>query len=520
MNAKQIVAALGGQWRGDHGDAHCPAHDDNRRSLSVTEGEGGILLVKCHAKCTQDAVIGALRAKALWPEHEAREFAAIYDYCAADGALVYQVCRKMPKAFVQRRPDGRGGWIWNLKGVKSLPYRLPALLLADPNGWVFISEGEKDCDNLVRLGMSASCNSGGAGKWSQGISEHFSGRKVAILPDNDDAGRAHAQDVAKKLHGIAFSVRVLALPGLPPKGDVSDWVSEGGTADELRRLAEEAPEWRPGNGLDDDSHADAAQNACPDDSRPLIRVVDSELPQVVNEVEDALIAIGGIYERSGQLIRPVRIRVPAADDRQTTSHRLAPITAAHVAEAATRAAKFEKYDPRAGKWRPIACPPKIAETFLARLEWRLPVLVGITSAPMLRPDGSLLDRPGYDVRTCLLFDPGDTAFPPIPDHPTIEQARAALGILADLLSEFSFAGIADKAIALAAVLTALVRRSLSAAPMFGVTAPDFGYGKTYLVDVVSAIGSGGICPVTAQGERPEELDKHLAAALNSPLRKC
>src|SRR5262249_31112396 len=162
---------------------------------------------------------------------------------------------------------------------------------------------------------------------------------------------------------------------------------------------------------DHDAEADAPQTACPHDSRPPIRVVDHELPRVVDEVEDVLIATGGIYERSGQLIRPVRIRVPAADDRQTTSHRLAPITAAHVAETATRAAKFEKYDSRASKWRPIACPPKIAETFLARLEWRLPVLVGITSAPMLRPDGSLLDRPGYDVRTCLLFDPGDTAFP-------------------------------------------------------------------------------------------------------------
>ena len=79
----------------------------------------------------------------------------------------------------------------------------------------------------------------------------------------------------------------------------------------------------------------------PPESRPLIRVVDHELPRVVNEVENALIAIGGIYERSGQLVRPIRMRVPAADDRQTTSHRLGLVSASHVEKTATRAAIFE-----------------------------------------------------------------------------------------------------------------------------------------------------------------------------------
>jgi hypothetical protein len=248
-------------------------------------------------------------------------------------------------------------------------------------------------------------------------------------------------------------------------------------------------------------------------SRPLIRLVDHELPRVVDEVENALIAIGGIYERSGQIVRPVPIRVPAADDRQTTSHRLAPVSAAHIAETATKAARFEKYDARGKKWRPVSCPPRISETFLARLEWQLPLLVGIISAPMLRSDGSLLDKPGYDDRTCLLFDPGATVFPSIPDRPTKVQARAAFGTLADLLSEFAFADTADKAVALAAILTALVRRSLPAAPMTAISAPDYGYGKTYLADVISAISTGDICPVIAQGKRDEELDKHLAAAL-------
>jgi hypothetical protein len=333
MNAKDIVAARGGQWRGDHGTARCPAHDDEHASLSVAEGKGGVPLVKCHAGCTQDAVIGALRAKALWPEHKTGEFAAIYDYRAADGALVYQVCRKVPKAFVQRRPDGRGGWIWNLKGVEPLPYRLPALLLADPNGWVFISEGETDCDNLLRLGISASCNSGGAGKWRRGISEHFGGRKVAILPDNDNAGRSHAQDVATKLWGIASSIRIVALTGLPPKGDVSDWLASGGTADELRRLAEEAPEWRPGNGRDPRADQLQAENRAP--SKLSIEALDF----LTNEQREILLA-----QAAAELDRDAREHIVAAGVSDGAGDGADPSHSAHAGPA-VRLEDFVAYMP-------------------------------------------------------------------------------------------------------------------------------------------------------------------------------
>jgi hypothetical protein len=338
---------------------------------------------------------------------------------------------------------------------------------------------------------------------------------VIIVADRDEGpkhkdkgfmvGETAAEALAEKL--VAEGLRVLlALPGEPgTDSDALDvWLAGG--ADVVRALVRTAKVWAP-------KPEPKPKPKPPPESRPLIRVIDPELPRVVNEVENALIAIGGIYERSGQLVRPIRMRVPAADDRQTTSQRLGLISAAHIAETATRAAKFEKYDARAQGWRPIACPSKIAETLLARLEWKLPLLAGIISAPMLRPNGSLLDKPGYDAHTCLIFDPGETVFPPIYTRPTIEQAKAELAILNDLLSEFSFAGEVDKAVAIAAILTVLVRRSLPSAPMFGITAPDFGCGKSYLADVVSAIGTGAICPVTAQGEQDQELDKHLVAVL-------
>lgn len=159
--------------------------------------------------------------------------AATYDYHAADGSFVYQVVRKIPKKFLQRRPDGAGGWIWKMAGVVRVPYRLPTLMHAPSDVPVFICEGEKDCDALTARGLVATTNPGGAEKWLTSMSPYLRGRDVVILPDNDQAGEDHALDVAAKLHGIARSVTIHRLPGLPEKGDVSDWLAAGGTAADL-----------------------------------------------------------------------------------------------------------------------------------------------------------------------------------------------------------------------------------------------------------------------------------------------
>jgi hypothetical protein len=108
-----------------------------------------------------------------------------------------------------------------------------------------VVEGEKDADNLARIGVLATCNAGGAGKWTADHAEFLRRRRAIIVPDNDDAGRKHAQQVAQSLNGIAESVRVVELPGLPAKGDASDWLAAGGTKDALKRLADAAPGWMP-----------------------------------------------------------------------------------------------------------------------------------------------------------------------------------------------------------------------------------------------------------------------------------
>jgi hypothetical protein len=105
-----------------------------------------------------------------------------------------------------------------------------------------IVEGEKDADNLFAAGFAATTNSGGAGKWTADLNRYFEGRDIHILPDNDEAGAGHAQQVAAALLGVARSIRIIRLPGLPPKGDVTDWLDAGGTVDGLADLLRAAPE--------------------------------------------------------------------------------------------------------------------------------------------------------------------------------------------------------------------------------------------------------------------------------------
>jgi putative DNA primase/helicase len=197
--------------------------------------------------------------------------AATYDYRVKDSALLYQTVRlRNPKDFFQRRPDGGGGWINNLKGVRRVPYRLPDVL-ASGDAVVIIVEGEKDADRLAALGLVATTNVGGASKWRDEYSEHLRGRRVAILPDNDDAGRAHSEQVARSLHGVAGEVCILDLPGLPEKGDVSDWLDAGGTVVELQRLAKDAPGW---TASADDDVSPAAET---DDEPPRTDAGNGEL---------------------------------------------------------------------------------------------------------------------------------------------------------------------------------------------------------------------------------------------------
>lgn len=293
MTAQELTELLGGRWNGHSGVAKCPAHDDRRESLVIGDGEDGRVLVHCHAGCAVEAVLAAkgLTMRDLFSRNgdgtrRERHIVATYDYADEKGKLLFQVVRFEPKGFAQRRPDPKapGGYSWNLEGVERVVYRLPELVAAPLDVLVFIVEGEKDADALTRLGLIATANPGGAGKWRTEYAACFKGRRVVVLPDNDDTGRKHARAVAAHLNGIAAETRILELPGLPAKGDGSDWLTAGGTREQLLELAQQAETWEP----EKEKRLAAA-------SLTFVRVGDliAEADEAVEWILDGLLAAGG-----------------------------------------------------------------------------------------------------------------------------------------------------------------------------------------------------------------------------------
>jgi len=168
-----------------------------------------------------------------------------YDYVDENGTVLSQTVRFHDKRFSQRQPRPGGGWINNLQGVRRVPYRLPELLAADQTVDVLILEGEKDVDRAIAEGFVATTNAMGAGSWPNDLNIYLADRHVVLIPDNDDAGRDHVAKVARGLPGIVETTKITPLPDLPVKGDFSDWFNAGGTAEELRHLIMQTPEWQP-----------------------------------------------------------------------------------------------------------------------------------------------------------------------------------------------------------------------------------------------------------------------------------
>jgi putative DNA primase/helicase len=238
VNAAFIAKALGGKKCGTGWIAQCVAHDDTNPSMSIADGEKGGVVVKCHAGCDQRELMHVLMARGLWADRKnGREIIRTHDYTDENGKLAYQVVRFPPKEFRQRRPDDDGGWTWldlELKGVKPVLYRLPEVLEGIKGGkQIFIVEGEKDADTMVSHGYVATCNSGGAGKWTEAHSKWLKGADVIVIPDNDEPGRKHAKMVKMSLAGIATTVKFVTIDSAK---DVSDWFASGHTTDQFDAL--------------------------------------------------------------------------------------------------------------------------------------------------------------------------------------------------------------------------------------------------------------------------------------------
>lgn len=291
---KNVKATRNSKWM-----ACCPAHNDGqspgRQSLSISLKDDKILL-KCFAGCQtvdiiktlgltmSDLFIGEKRKieKAPRAVRSDREIVATYLYHNAGNQVIFEVVRYEPKSFSQRRPDGQGGYINNLKGIERVIYRLPQITAAIQRGeTVYHVEGEKDADNLIKLDLEATTSPQGAGNWKSAMAGYYRGAvTVVIIPDKDAAGREYAREVAADIATLVSHVKMLELPGDGIK-DVSDWIAAGGTRELLEELVKNTPDYQPPAGDPGDIDYDALRKLLKAESNNLYTVINGKFHRII-----------------------------------------------------------------------------------------------------------------------------------------------------------------------------------------------------------------------------------------------
>jgi hypothetical protein len=294
------------------------------------------------------------------------------------------------------------------------------------------------------------------------------------------------------------------------------WQHHGNGADE-----QPDPQWHSDTRRDEETAEAEEEDAAKPrrTGRPVIEVRGGTLPYMVAEAEAALLAGGvAIYQRA-ILVRPTEQQLDAADGRKTHSAVLVPVTAPYLLKLLAKVAYWRKYDGR--KKKLVACNPPndVVNILLAsRGDWAFPVIRGVITCPTLRPDGSLLTMPGYDSRTrYYLALPAGLTLPHIPDRPSREEAEAALARLDTLLDGFPFEDEVSRAVALATLMTPVLRVAMDMSPLLAVSAKSPGTGKSFLVDLATTIALGRFCPVMGPGKNEEETEKRIDTNLISGM---
>lgn len=223
-----------------------------------------------------------------------------------------------------------------------------------------------------------------------------------------------------------------------------------------------------------------------------------------------------LFQRGPFVVRVVRRQAMSVRTfkRPTGGLGISTVDKAYLVEQMTRAALWEKYDGRAGEMRKINAPDIVAQTYLSRSgHWKLPRLLAAISAPTLRPDGTVLQQPGYDADTATWYDPCGTDFPRVPDKPSTRQAKAAIDKLLSMWDTIPFVEPSDASVAMASMLTSLVRRSLPSAPMVAITAPTPRSGKTLIADCISILATGVKAAAMQYPSTDEEAEKVALSVL-------
>ena len=520
-------------WRGDEAEVHCPLsqHTDAHASASANPVNRTWYCHGCDVGDTLSSLAETLGVEPP-PWHAANSAngsttnsaapppAAPFPYCDERGEKVFEVVRlygivwKVP-------PAGRG-----------LPYRLPELSGIPASGKpLIIVEGEKDADRLAELGFAATCNAGGAGKWTAAHSRRLPRglNTVVLLGDADVPGMQHLEKTGDSLLKYARVEQVLVvLPEamgfeLQDTGgkDVSDWLDEEqdrGSEDVERLLAEAVPfdgiQW-PEASVDAGDPAASGQRSVADD-RPEIVATPGDRLSWTREAIDVLVRVPddehALYESpvrssstgasAGMLTSLRRIQLPKNYDWLERPEGSLWIDMAKDSDVETRLDMYTRWlRPTKKELVPVDPSGAISKAIQARYKAdtvdgsrpRLRVLEGIVDSPTMRRDGSLITKPGYDPESGLFADFDARNWKPdlLPKKPSRFDAMTAAHTLLDVVRESQFAGPLDSAIWLALVLTIVGRVYVTGnIPLFGLTANHRGAGKGTLADLATIIATG------------------------------
>ena len=411
-------------------------------------------------------------------------------------------------------------------------------LYARPDAPVVITEGEKAADAAARLlpNFVTTTSPDGAKAPQKADFSHLKGRQVTIWPDADQPGKGYAQAVTAILKALGVEAKTAPiLEGVEVGYDAADAEADGwtpqqamdylATAEVLATKAGDAWQKRPEEEPDAVS-AGSMQGAI---NRQALWVIEpGRLPEAMDYAEKVLIRNqAGIYQRSGKLVR-IEAQKEATTRRIKRSKGALIITAVDrdwLHNQLDRHVAWMKWNAKKKKDVDTDVHHAISPRLLANSgEWLFENLSGIITAPTIRPDGSLLQQPGYDPETGLFFDPQGETFLPIPDAPTQTEGRAALDLLIrEVLSSqcesdpdqtgFAFATPAARSAALSAILTPLVRNSLGTAPLHLISATRPGSGKSLLADACALIATGRRATILELGDDPAEQDKRILTVL-------
>ncbi|MCL4797551.1 MAG: toprim domain-containing protein [Bryobacteraceae bacterium] len=522
----------GPEWRGP-----CPIHQGADDNFAVNPENG---LAFCHSQCgrgwnilqleqqisgrawkeCRDAVHALLGRPARGPA-KLTEVAA-YDYTDAKGEFLFQVVRYEPKTFRQRRRvvkmDGASAavsWEYNIKGIARVLYRLPKVLAADQ---VLLVEGEKDVENLERLGFVATCNPGGAcnhaGKWLKNYTETLEGKNVVLLPDNDTPGEKHAGIVVEALRHRVKELRRLTIP---TGKDASDWIAAGATRATIEDAIAQAPivggnsGSAPPNGEGPPTGHPSTPPSLAGPALPQIQVNDRPFRSVCQNALSALTASNSpphLFVRACRIaaIETTELGRPFIADLDETKLRNALAQTADYFELSARGVRKE------------VPPPIDVSRNIRTLNpalWGFPVLEGVVEAPTLRTDGTILATAGYDPasRLYLVPSPGLDNFE-VPDTPTRDHIDVALESIRDILAEFPFVDQASYANAIGALVTSVCRHIISGpVPLALFDATTQGTGKTLLAELIALILTGRAAELVTPLTEAEELRKQLTSIL-------